>query len=166
MKIEYFSNAKFLAKGLLGYLAYVSIFPFWMAAWLHKLRGVKIGKCRNVYIAPNVVLDTLYPELLTIQDYVYITRGVKVLCHTNLTPPMREICGVPQTLGEVFIGEGAYLGVNAIVLPSVRIGRCALVAAGAVVTKDVPDYAVVAGNPARVISDIRSMGASQQGTSR
>ena len=126
-----------------------------MSAWLNKIRGVKIGRCRNVYIAPNVVLDTLYPELVTIEDYAYITRGVKVLCHTNFTPPMRKIIGAQNRLGEVVIGEGAYLGVNAIILPSVRIGRCALVAAGAVVTRDVPDHGIVAGVPAKLIGDSR-----------
>lgn len=50
------------------------------------------------------------------------------------------------------IGDGAWIGHGAVILPSVRrIGRGAVVAAGAVVVKDVPDYAVVAGNPSRVV---------------
>jgi acetyltransferase-like isoleucine patch superfamily enzyme len=53
----------------------------------------------------------------------------------------------------VVIEDDADLGVGAIVLPGVRIGRGAQVGAGAVVTKDVPDYAVVAGVPARVVRE-------------
>ena len=49
------------------------------------------------------------------------------------------------------VEENAKIGANATILPGIRIGKNALVGAGAVVTKDVPDNAVVAGNPARII---------------
>lgn len=51
----------------------------------------------------------------------------------------------------VLICEGAWIGAHAIILPGVRVGAHAVVGAGAVVTKDVPDYGVAVGNPARVI---------------
>ena len=53
------------------------------------------------------------------------------------------------------MGFGADIGMNASILPGVRVGQHAIVGAGAVVTHDVPDYAVVAGVPARVIGDRR-----------
>lgn len=53
--------------------------------------------------------------------------------------------------GEVSIGDGAFVGASATVLPRVCVGRWATVGAGAVVVEDVPDYATVVGNPARVI---------------
>jgi len=53
-------------------------------------------------------------------------------------------------VGESLVEYGAAIGARAVVLPGVRIGRWALVAAGAVVTRDVPAFAIVAGNPARV----------------
>lgn len=49
------------------------------------------------------------------------------------------------------IGDGTFIGTNASILPRVKIGRWVTVGAGAVVTKDIPDYAVVVGNPARVL---------------
>jgi acetyltransferase-like isoleucine patch superfamily enzyme len=49
------------------------------------------------------------------------------------------------------VGDGTFIGTNATVLPRVRIGRWATIGAGAVINRDVPDYAVVVGNPARVI---------------
>ena len=153
----YFGSLRFLLSGLVGYLAYVWIFPPWFAAWLHKQRGVKIRDCRTVYIAPNVVIDTTFPEHITIGNFVYITRGAKILCHTAYTPLTQEITGVDCTVGDVVIEDGAYVGVNAIVLPSTRIGRCAIVGAGAVVTQDVPDYAIAVGVPARVVGDIRNL---------
>lgn len=53
--------------------------------------------------------------------------------------------------GCVSIADGVFLGINSTVLPRLKIGRWAVVGAGAVVTRDVPDYSVVVGNPARVI---------------
>ena len=51
----------------------------------------------------------------------------------------------------IVIGDDVWIGARAIILPGVHIGRGAIVSAGAVVTDDVPEYAIVAGNPARVI---------------
>jgi acetyltransferase-like isoleucine patch superfamily enzyme len=62
-------------------------------------------------------------------------------------------------LAEVAIGDGADLGVGAIVLPGVRIGVGAQIGAGAVVASDVPDYAVAAGVPARVLRERKPTGA-------
>jgi acetyltransferase-like isoleucine patch superfamily enzyme len=154
---EYFTNPFFLIKGLLGYVAYISIAPPWLSAWLHKKRGVRINNYKTVYIAPNVLIDSSFPEHISIGDHVYITRGAKVICHTAFTPLTQEIVGLEYTIGDVVIEDGAYIGVNAVVLPSVRIGRCAVVGAGAVVTKDVPPYAIVGGVPARVISDVHNV---------
>lgn len=55
------------------------------------------------------------------------------------------------TYGKVHIGKNAWIGMNATICPGVTIGKYAVVAAGAVVTKDVPDYAVVGGVPAKVL---------------
>ena len=60
------------------------------------------------------------------------------------------VCSRPVEMAPVVIEDDADIGVGAIILPGVRIGRGAKVGAGAVVTRDVPAYAVVAGAPARV----------------
>ena len=57
----------------------------------------------------------------------------------------------PLDYKEVSIGNDVWIGMNACVLPGIRIGHGVVIGAGSVVTKDVPDYAVVAGNPARII---------------
>lgn len=53
--------------------------------------------------------------------------------------------------GNVMIGEGSHIGIGASIIPGVKIGRWAIIGAGTVVIRDVPDYAVVVGNPARII---------------
>lgn len=163
MMQTYFTNFGFLVKGLMAYLAYIWIFPPWMSAWLHKKRGVRIRNYKTVYIAPNVLIDTSFPEHVDIGDHVYLTRGAKIIAHTAYTPMTQEIVGGEYTVGGVVIEDGAYVGVNAVVLPSVRIGRCAIIGAGAVVTKDVPDYAIAVGVPARVVGDVRDIAANRKG---
>jgi maltose O-acetyltransferase len=66
--------------------------------------------------------------------------------------------------GRIIIGDDAWLGTGCIVLPGVRIGNGAVVGAGAVVTRDVPDYGVVAGVPAKLMSrvPVSVCGAEQQ----
>jgi UDP-2-acetamido-3-amino-2,3-dideoxy-glucuronate N-acetyltransferase len=54
------------------------------------------------------------------------------------------------------VRQRASIGSNATILPSVTIGVGAMVGAGAVVTRDVPDYAIVSGNPARIVGDVRN----------
>jgi acetyltransferase-like isoleucine patch superfamily enzyme len=56
-----------------------------------------------------------------------------------------------RAMGSVVIQEGAFIGINAVILPGVTIGRNAVVAASAVVTKSVPPFTVVAGNPATIV---------------
>jgi acetyltransferase-like isoleucine patch superfamily enzyme len=154
VKSRYFRSAGFLLKGLLGYAAYIAFFPSFLAPLLHKARGVRIRHTRKVYIAPNVLLDSIFPEELTIEDDVYLTRGAKVLCHTNYTPPLQRLYGRENEVRPVLIRYGAFVGVNAIILPGVTIGECSIVSAGAVVTKDVPPYSIVGGNPSKVIGEV------------
>lgn len=160
----YTGSISFLWKALLGYLAYYAFFPMWLPSVLNKLRGVKIADAGKVYIAPNVLIDTIYPEAVTIEDEAYLTRGVKVIAHFNPTNPIAELTGIDSEVRPVRIGYGSFLGVNAIVLPGVEIGRCCIVGAGSVVTKSVPDYSIVGGNPAAVIGDVRSLKRGSAGT--
>lgn len=156
-RTSYATSVSFLFRALLGYLAYVAIFPMWLPSYLNKLRGVKIRDPKKVYIAPNVLIDSIFPELVTIEEGVYLTRGVKILAHFNPTDAIAEILKKDSIRDPVLIKRGSFIGVNAIILPGVTIGECVIVGAGAVVTKSVPDYAIVGGNPAKVIGDVREV---------
>jgi acetyltransferase-like isoleucine patch superfamily enzyme len=105
---------------------------------LHRARGVNIGK--NVWISYNVVLETAYPHLITIEDDVFIGIGTIIIAHFKETR-----CGVR-------IRKQAFVGPGVIILPDVEIGEGAVVTAGSVVTSSVPAKTVVQGNPAVAIA--------------
>ena len=108
--------------------------------------GVKIG--RNVKIQNNV---SVYHGV-TIEDGVFVGPHV---CFTNdkrpraINPDGSLKSAADWEVTPILIRTGASLGANSTILPGVTVGRFAMVGSGAVVTRDVPDYAVVVGNPAR-----------------
>jgi UDP-2-acetamido-3-amino-2,3-dideoxy-glucuronate N-acetyltransferase len=97
-------------------------------------------------------------EGVVIEDEVFIGHGV--MFTNDLYPKATNADGSLQTdddwaVVKTLVKRCASIGSNATVLPGLTIGEKALVGAGAVVTKDVPDYAIVMGVPARVVGDVR-----------
>lgn len=94
---------------------------------------------------------------ITIGDDVYLGTLVQVLAVNHVfADTRRPISHQGITAQGISIGDGAWIGSGAILLDGVRIGRNAVVGAGAVVNRDVPDYCVAVGNPARVVRDLRA----------
>lgn len=91
------------------------------------------------------------PWIITLGNNVFITDGVKFLTHDGGTLLFRKDIPDLEITKPIVVGNDVYFGNNAIILPGVHIGNRVIVAAGAVVTKDVPDNSVVGGIPARVI---------------
>lgn len=104
------------------------------------LDKVKIGN--NVFINSNLL--AMARGGITIEDDVQIAGNVSLLTN-NHDPYDRMILPCKPIL----IKKGAWIGANVVVLRGISIGKHAIVGAGSVVTKDVPDYAVVVGNPAK-----------------
>ena len=122
---------------------------------LERMRGVKIGK--NVFLGGGNILDRVRPDLITIEDYVSLAGGVNILTHSNPTKPLRKILGPKSHITKpVIIKKGAWIALNAVILPGVTIGENSIVATNSVVNKDVPDHSIVAGTPAKIIKKIKS----------
>ncbi|MBE6509016.1 MAG: galactoside O-acetyltransferase [Methanobrevibacter sp.] len=106
---------------------------------------IKIGN--NVFINSNCL--AMARGGITIEDDVMIAGNVQLLSN-NHDEYERQIL----TCEEIIIKKGAWIGAGATVLPGVSIGKYAIVGAGAIVTKDVPDYSVVVGIPAKVVKTL------------
>ncbi len=121
--------------------------------WLHRRRGVHIGK--NVYIGMFVFLDNLYPEYIYIEDNASINADSMVLTHFN---PMKRYQFLFQAAVQpVLIKEGAIVAVKSIIMPGMTVGTSAVVSAGTVVEKDVPDYSLAKGNPMKIVLEYSSL---------
>lgn len=134
----------------------------------HIQKNAKIGKnCtfgQNVNVANNVTIGSyckiqnnvsIY-EGVTLEDYVFCGPS---MVFTNILDPK---CKYPQ-VGAAFyvktlVKEGASIGANATIVCGHTVGKHALIGAGAVVTKDVPDYALVIGNPGKVAGWVSEAG--------
>lgn len=114
--------------------------------------GVNIGK--GVFIGTLVNFDSEFPNLITLEDEVAVGPNAVVLCHAAASPFHQRLGIYRQPNKPVLVKHGAWLGSGCIILPGVTVGIGAVVAAGAVVSRDVPDFTVVAGNPARAVSKI------------
>lgn len=149
----------------------ISHVPFFMLrhAWYHHVLGWKIGPQAAIYMGQEVHISRLRTSGkkvcigkgtiinhgcflyttggLTIGDQVSISRGVWLVTGSHDMNAPR----FPDIYKPIVIGNYAWIGVRATILSGVTIGEGAVVMAGAVVTRDVPPYAVVGGVPARVV---------------
>jgi acetyltransferase-like isoleucine patch superfamily enzyme len=122
--------------------------------WFLRLHGVEVTGV-PLWISPRTYWDR--SGGIALGDRCVISHDVRLLTHDFSLDRISEMRG-GRGLEElsrrapVRVGDYAFIGMNVTVLPGVSIGRGSVVGAGAVVTRDVPDETVVAGNPARVIS--------------
>ena len=133
----------------------------------HVQSGARIGRECSLGQNVNVSNHVIVGDYCKIQNNVSLYEGVEleagVFCgpscvFTNdLTPRARYPKG-RENYRKTLIKEGASIGANATIVCGHTVGRFAMVAAGAVVTKDVPDFALVAGVPARVVGEVDERG--------
>ncbi|MES9666704.1 acetyltransferase [Bacillus cereus] len=113
-----------------------------MKNWLYRtFLRMEVGK--KTSFALMVMPDIMFPEKITVGDNSIIGYNTTLLAHEYLIREYR--------LGEIIIGNEVMIGANTTILPGVTIGDGAIVSAGTLVHKDVPDGAFVGGNPMRII---------------
>lgn len=110
------------------------IFAPWLLTLGHKSC---LGPHSEVYNLGPIILG----ERVTVSQYSYLCNGTHDLTLDNM----------PLMIGEMVIGDNVFIGAKSLLLPGIKIGEYAVVGAGAVVAKNVNEYDIVAGNPARFI---------------
>lgn len=121
-----------------------------------KWGGVNILKPSRTEIGTQVVFDTMCPENITIEEGVIISTGSKIISHfmdpRGMTAEDRLANRYSE--GKVLVKRNAYIGMNTLIIKPVTIGENAIVGAGSVVTQDIQDNEIWAGNPARCIGKL------------
>ncbi|HBA67257.1 MAG TPA: acetyltransferase [Methylococcaceae bacterium] len=112
--------------------------------FLRKFWGFNIAK--SARISFGAYLDKTNPKVVFIGEYTLIARGTVILSHVY-SRKLRV---------KTVIGRNCLIGVSAIILPGVNIGDHCIIGAGAVVTKDLPNNSLAAGNPAKIIKNINT----------
>lgn len=143
---------KFLSSWILHSIAYSSPSSE-LTIMMQKARGVKIGW--HCHFCPYALIDLIYPHLITIEDRVTIGSNTMIFAHMNPTANLfLKNHGYTRQVKPVRIKSGAVISPGSIITAGVTIGENSMIAVGSIVSQDVPDYCVVAGNPARVIKKI------------
>lgn len=125
-------------------------------AFAHVLGNAMIGDdcniCDHTFVEGGVIIGNRVTlkcgvylwDGLTVEDDVFI--GPSAVFTNDLRPRSKQY---PQEFLKTLLKQGCSIGANATILPGLTVGRWAMIAAGSVVTRDVPDFALVVGNPAR-----------------
>jgi len=105
--------------------------------------GAKIHK--TAYLAPDVVVDPVAPELITIEEDVFLGWGARIFVH--MISPCDS--GYDITIAPVRLKKGCFIGGYTTIRPGVTVGKNAVVGSDSLVLKDIPDGQTVCGVPAR-----------------
>lgn len=140
--LEYYKNKK---KSALGYVL--------LAIWMLRYRHYSLKT--DMYILPNTCGKGL---LLPHPGFIRVGSLVNMGENCTILPMVLFGKKKPTSQGKIIVGHNCYFGVGSTILGPVTIGNNAIIGAGSVVTKDIPSYAVVAGNPAKVIKIIKEDG--------
>ena len=151
MAIKKVLNPLIILKLILGYFTFFAPPP--IKKYLLLIRGVKFKNISSTWIGFGSIFDNKHPELIEIGNNVVISSNVKILSHSE--PPLSfKKFGINYITKQTKISSNVYIGAGSIILPGITINEFCIIGAGSVVTKNVPNHCIFAGNPAEFIKKI------------
>lgn len=135
---------------LLGKIFFKLLYKINRVKCIRKL-GVNAGENLHVYGTVQVGSE---PWLITLGNNVYLTNGVRFICHDGGTLLFRDKISDLEITKPIVLGSNVYVGNNVIFLPGSTVGNNVVIGAGAVVSGNIPDNSVAVGVPAKVIKSI------------
>jgi acetyltransferase-like isoleucine patch superfamily enzyme len=119
----------------------------------YRRRGLQISDDCELNGTPDFGSE---PFLISIGKHVRMSADIHFVTHDGATWVFRHLPGYEEVIkfGRIVVHDNCFIGMGAIILPGVSIGPNAVVAAGSLVTKDVPPNTIVGGNPARVLTTV------------
>lgn len=162
--ISFFAASKRAIKGifnaiLLKYCMYsVLLSPLnyrFIRPRLWRLIGVKVGK--NTFIGYEVWMDFTNAKLIELEDHVHVANLCLLLCHQRDLSNYYigdDYAKLPYHRKKILLKKGCLIGMGTMIMPGVTIGEGAIVGAGSLVTKDIPDWTIAKGRPAKVVKQI------------
>lgn len=153
---KFFSNPYHaLLNHAMDWVVFDPIAPRMMRPWLLRRMGAHVGK--GVFIGDHCHFDQNHANLITLEDHVHVASGSRLLCHQrNLSNYCigDDYAKLGYRLAPILMKKGSLVGMESFVMPGVTIGEGAIIGAGSLVSKDIPDWTIAVGRPAKVVKSI------------
>lgn len=160
---KFFSNPYHaLLLSMMNWVIFEPIAPRMFRPFLLRRMGCKVG--RDVFIGDHVIVDLSHADLITLEDHAHIASGTRLLCHQRDLSNYYigdDYAKLGYRLAPIHMKKGSLVGMESFVMPGVTIGEGAIVGAGSLVSKSIPDWTVAVGRPAKVVRQIPSREINQ-----
>lgn len=122
---------------------------------LMRRMGCKVGK--GCFIGDHVRIDQGHANMIVLEDNVSVASGTRLLCHQRDFSEYyvgSDYMKLGYIIKPIVLKKGCLVGMESFVMPGVTVGEGAIIGAGSLVTRDVPDWTIVTGRPAKVVKKI------------
>lgn len=144
-----------LLLSMMNWVIFEPINPRMLRPFLLRRLGCKVGK--GVFIGDHVIVDENHANYIILEDHVHVASGTRLLCHQRDLSNYYvgdDYAKLGYKLGKIHLKKGCLVGMESFVMLGVTIGEGAIIGAGSLVTKDIPDWTIATGRPAKVVKQI------------
>lgn len=144
-----------LLQNMMDWALLEPINPRWLRPLILRGLGCKVGK--GVFVGDHVIVDLSHADLITIEDFVHIASGSRLLCHQRDLSDYHKgdhYSDLGYHYSPIYLSKGCLIGMECLILPGVKIGSGAIIGAGSLVNSDIPEWTIAIGRPARVVKTL------------